>query len=144
MPNAFSFQGILLAMSQPQGCFAGPLMQQIGCLYQSKTKGISCSTERFIMLRTEGRASRYCLLLHLFCHCTRILKQSLSGYTTCYGEVFRGGGATLNGKAIRVSEASDVGKALIATELGTARDAATFAAVTSRMAVVAEKTQSVR
>lgn len=56
----------------------------------------------------------------------------------------QGGGATLNGKKIQVSSTPDVDGALTATELGTARDLATFNAVTNRMAVVAEKTQSVR
>ena len=56
----------------------------------------------------------------------------------------RGGGAKVNGQTIHVSGTQEVGAALTATELGTARDAATFAAVTSRFAKVAEATQSVR
>ena len=50
----------------------------------------------------------------------------------------------MNGMHIEVSQADDIGSALIATELGTARDRATFAAVTDRLATVAESARSVR
>ena len=50
----------------------------------------------------------------------------------------------LNGRQIYVSDTNELESALIATELGTARDAATFAAVTRRMAVMAEASRSIR
>ncbi|KAK9808469.1 hypothetical protein WJX73_009761 [Symbiochloris irregularis] len=56
----------------------------------------------------------------------------------------RGQGAKLNGQPIRVSDCNDLSSALTATELGTARDSKTFAAVTHRLAVAAEATQSIR
>lgn len=56
----------------------------------------------------------------------------------------RGGGATLNGKQIHVSQIEDLGSALVATELGTTRDPAGFAAVTQRLATFAEATHSLR
>ena len=67
------------------------------------------------------------------------LHVSMMAYVNC-----RGKGATLNGQRIQVSETTDLSGALTATELGTARDKATFAAVTDRMSTVAEATHSIR
>lgn len=44
----------------------------------------------------------------------------------------RGGGAKLNDQAISVSQTSQLGKALVCTEIGTTRDEETVSAIFSR------------
>ncbi len=61
----------------------------------------------------------------------------------CYSAI-RGEGAFLNGQRLRVSEASELSNALVATELGVARDPATMDAIFQRIRALAEHTRSVR
>ena len=53
----------------------------------------------------------------------------------CFTAV-RGSGAYLNGGTISVSDATDLGCALVATEVGVTRDAATVAAILDRISKV--------
>jgi inositol-phosphate phosphatase / L-galactose 1-phosphate phosphatase len=68
-------------------------------------------------------------------------------YNPILDELFhavRGGGAFLNGQAIRVSDTSDLRSALVATEIGTRRDEAFMAAVFARMQALTFASRSVR
>jgi len=56
----------------------------------------------------------------------------------------RGGGARLNGEVIRCSETRALGRALIGTEIGVHRDAATVDAVMGRVRALVERSRSVR
>lgn len=63
------------------------------------------------------------------------------------GELFtavRSRGALLNGQPIRVSDAREPGSALLATEVGVARDDATMTAITDRLRQLTARSQSVR
>lgn len=63
------------------------------------------------------------------------------------GETFtaiRGKGAALNGKKISVSAVTELNKALIATEIGVSRDAATVAAIMGRVKACVENCRSLR
>lgn len=53
-------------------------------------------------------------------------------------------GARLNGKKITASAVSELGKALIATEIGVSRDAATVAAIMGRVQACVENCRSLR
>ena len=55
-----------------------------------------------------------------------------------------GNGARLNGKPISVSKVSDLGKALIGTEIGVSRDAATVDAIMGRVRACVENARSLR
>lgn len=56
----------------------------------------------------------------------------------------RGGGAFLNGRRIQSSSQADLGKALVATEVGTKRDKATVDATTNRINRLLYKVRSLR
>jgi inositol-phosphate phosphatase/L-galactose 1-phosphate phosphatase len=56
----------------------------------------------------------------------------------------KGGGAFLNGQRISCSQQNDLRKALVATEIGTTRDAETMAAVFERVRRVTEAARSLR
>lgn len=56
----------------------------------------------------------------------------------------RGQGATLNDKPIRASAQSDIGSALLATEIGTKRDTHTVTSLTGRIASLLYKVRSLR
>uniref|UniRef100_A0A7S0SWN5 Inositol-1-monophosphatase n=1 Tax=Mantoniella antarctica TaxID=81844 RepID=A0A7S0SWN5_9CHLO len=63
------------------------------------------------------------------------------------GETFaavKGQGATRNGKPIRASAVTELGKALVATEIGVSRDAATVAAIMGRVQACIENCRSLR
>eukprot|EP00798_Chlamydomonas_sp_ICE-L_P012607 gene12607-15833_t len=63
------------------------------------------------------------------------------------GELFTaslGGGAQLNGIPIDCSDCSDLGKALVATEVGTTRDEATMDAIFDRIRSLANNVRSLR
>ncbi|KAG6553860.1 hypothetical protein Mapa_004777 [Marchantia paleacea] len=56
----------------------------------------------------------------------------------------KGGGAFLNGQLISASDQTDIGNALLATEVGTARDAQTVDASTNRINAMLFKVRSLR
>ena len=56
----------------------------------------------------------------------------------------KGKGAQLNGKTISTSAVTELGKALVATEIGVSRDAATVAAIMGRVQACVENCRSLR
>lgn len=56
----------------------------------------------------------------------------------------RGRGAALNGKPIHVSEETDLGKAILATEVGVARDAETMDAIYQRLRMLTQNVRGLR
>lgn len=68
-------------------------------------------------------------------------------YNPIMDELFlatQGNGAFLNGQPIRASQESELGKALIITEVGTARDADTFDAIFDRMRALTARVRGLR